>query len=369
MRRRMKITLTVLIGLVLSVFLAACSFPGVYSSSEQLPAAKPVPTQAALPPVRLPQDEAAHRDLTEWWYYTGHLEARDATGNVHQYGFEFVVFQGLRSDIPPVYSAHFAISDIGRGTFAYDQRRQLEPDAVLPNGTSTQGFAVGIDDWRMRGLNGHDHLQAGMANYAIDLDLQGRKPAVLHNDTGLITYGLGGFSYYYSRTNMAVAGTVQDHGRAVQVSGEAWMDHQWGNFLTEGEGGWDWYSIQLKNQSEMMIYFIHDASGTALSTYIEYVDPSGKETLLPTSSFQASVLANWTSPVTGIRYPSGWKLAINDPRLQTTLTITPLLKDQELVAYQSTGNVYWEGAVSIQARGPGANVDGQGYVELTGYTR
>ncbi|HEY4382855.1 MAG TPA: carotenoid 1,2-hydratase, partial [Ktedonobacteraceae bacterium] len=245
MMQRISVPLVILIGALLSIFLASCSFPGVYSSSEQLPAAKPLPAAAPLPPVRLPQDEAAHKDLTEWWYYTGHFEATDAIGNVHQYGFEFVIFQGLRSDIPPTYASHFAISDISRGAFYYDQRRQLEPDAVLPNGTSTQGFNVGVGDWHMQGLNGHDHLQADMTNYAIDLNLQGRKPAVLHNGTGLITYGLGGFSYYYSRTNMAVSGTMQDHGQTMHVSGEAWMDHQWGNFLAQGEGGWDWYSIQL----------------------------------------------------------------------------------------------------------------------------
>jgi predicted secreted hydrolase len=43
------------------------------------------------------------------------------------------------------------------------------------------------------------------------------------------------------------------------------------------------------------------------------------------------------------------------------------LKDQELLVYQSTGNSYWEGAVSIQGQDASQVVKGEGYVELTGY--
>jgi predicted secreted hydrolase len=367
--KRKSLKIALLVGAVLmSMLLASCSFPGIYSSTEQLPVAKPEGQATALPPVRFPQDEAAHKNLTEWWYYTGHFTATEPGGKIHQYGFEFVVFQALRSDIPPVYASHFAISDISRGEFHYDQRRQIEPNAALPNGTSTRGIDVGIGDWQIQGLNGRDHLQANMQNYTINFNLQASKAATLHNGNGLITYGLGGFSYYYSRTRMGVSGTITDHNQALQVSGEAWMDHQWGDFLTLGGGGWDWYSVQLNNRSEMMLYFIRDASGKTISTYIGYIDPSGKDFLLPASALQASVLGRWTSPTTGITYPSGWKLVINDPHLRTTLTIMPQLKDQELVVTGSTGNTYWEGAVTIEARGAAGNVAGQGYVELTGYT-
>src|SRR5437867_11655140 len=87
-----------------------------------------------------------------------------------------------------------------------------------------------------------------MKNYALHIDLKGLKPATLHNGNGLITYGLGGFSYYYSRTRMSLSGTLVDHNQSLQVSGEAWMDHQWGNFLTLSGSGWDWFSIQLRSE-------------------------------------------------------------------------------------------------------------------------
>ncbi len=366
-RFSMKKSMFTIIALIAMLALSSCGFPGITSTSAQLPVVSTTPQAQSLPPVRFPEDEGAHNDLTEWWYYTGHLSAIDAQGP-HTYGFELVIFQALRNGFPPVYAAHFAISDITRGQFHFAQQRVLEPNAVIPNGTSTQGINEHVGTWTIQGLNGLDHLHADMPNYTIQLNLQGLKPATLHNGNGLITYGVGGFSYYYSRTRMAVSGSIIDHNQTYSVTGLAWMDHQWGNFLSLGGGGWDWYSIQLHNNTEMMLYFLHDANGNVTSTYADYIDANSKDYLIPTSAVHDTVLGHWASPVTHANYPSGWKLAIDDPHVQLSLTITPLLKDQELVVYQSTGNSYWEGAVGIQGQHAGVAIQGEGYVELTGYT-
>lgn len=361
----------ILFGLLvlLSIVLSSCGIPGIVATNAQLPVVNVTPQSTSLPPVRFPQDEAAHKDLTEWWYYTGHMNATTPDGKAHHYGFELVIFQALRSDLPPVYAAHFAISDVTRGQFHFDQRRLIEPNAIIPNGTSTAGINVAVGDWTIQGLNGQDHLSAEMANYTMHVNLLGLKPPTLHNGNGLITYGLGGFSYYYSRTRMALSGTLVDHNQPLQVTGEAWMDHQWGNFLSLGGGGWDWYSIQLNNNTEMMLYLIRDASGKIISTYVGYIGSNADDHLLPAIALHVTVLNHWTSPVTGATYPSGWQLEIRDPQLQASLTLTPELKDQELTVYQSTGNNYWEGAVRIQGQSAGQTVEGEGYVELTGYVK
>ncbi|GCF07891.1 lipocalin-like domain-containing protein [Dictyobacter arantiisoli] len=353
--------------LLLTVLLSACAFPGLSTTNATLPQVSQHETQPALPPIRFPQDEGAHDKLTEWWYYTGHMQATDAAGKQHTYGFELVIFQAQRSNLPPVYPAHFAISDITRGEFHYDQRIITQYSGTLPNGQATQGINQRVDDWSIQGLNGKDHLIAAMQNYAINFHLNALKQPTLHNGTGLITYGLGGYSYYYSRTRMAVGGTLVDHNQTLQVTGTAWMDHQWGNFLSLGGGGWDWYSIQLNNNTEIMLYFIRDTTGKTISTYIGYTDAAGNAHVLPARSLKATVLDKWTSLTTGITYPSGWRISINDPQLQVTLTIKPLLKNQELVVANSTGNIYWEGAVSINGASSGHALNGEGYVELTGY--
>lgn len=369
MKKQRTHCLSCLVFCLITLALAACSVPGVPATNAQLPVVSIVPTAQVFPPIHLPQDEAPHRVLTEWWYYTGHLTAITPAGKQQHYGFELVFFQALRSDLPPVYAAHFAITDLTRGKFHYDQRRLTEPDAVIPNGTSTTGFDLNIDNWQMRGLNGHDHLQASMSGYTIDLNLNGLKPPTLHNGNGLISYGVGGSSYYYSRTAMSVTGTLLDHSQTLATTGEAWMDHQWGNFLALGGGGWDWFSVQLNNQSEMMLYVVRDASGKVTSTYAVFVGPDAQTLQLPSSSLQIQVLDHWTSPATGIVYPSGWQVEINDPHLQSALTLEPELKNQELIATQSTGNIYWEGAVSVQGQSAGHRVQGEGYLELTGYNK
>ncbi|HXZ04445.1 MAG TPA: lipocalin-like domain-containing protein [Ktedonobacteraceae bacterium] len=353
--------------LLLLMLLSSCGFPGVVSTSAQLPIVNSSPTATPLPPIRFPQDETPHRDLTEWWYYTGHMNATMPGGQVQHFGFELVFFQALRGDLPPVYAAHFAISDITRGEFHFDQRRLIEPNAVIPNGTSTSGIDVQIDDWSIMGVNGKDHLNATMENYALHVDLKGLKPATLHNGNGLITYGLGGFSYYYSRTRMSLSGALVDHNQPLHVTGEAWMDHQWGNFLILSGGGWDWFSIQLTNNTEMMLYLIRDSTGKIISSYIGYIGPHADSIPLPGNTLDMTILSHWRSPVTGANYPSGWKIEITDPRVRVSLVLIPELKDQELVVYQSTGNSYWEGAVQIQGRSAGLAVMGEGYVELTGY--
>ena len=347
---------------LLVLLLGGCGLPGTIATGGTLPPAKPVPTATPLPPVQFPQDEAPHHDLTEWWYYTGHFHS--ASG--HEYGFELTFFQTLRGSLPPYYAAHYAISDITRGQFHYDQQVALGSPTSIPPAGSTQGFHLDLNGWTASGLNGHDQLHAAMADYTIDLKLTDALPhPILHNGNGLITYGAAGYSYYYSRPLLMVSGTIHDHGAAVAVTGQAWMDHPWGNFLGLAGTGWDWYSIQLSNHTEYMLYIIRDSEQRPLSTVGTYIARDGSAHEIPSANIRFEVLNHWTSPHTGGVYPSGWRVTISDPAV--SLTLTPLLRDQELVTAQSTGVAYWEGAVGVTGRAEGAPITGQGYVELTGY--
>ncbi|HEX9037006.1 MAG TPA: lipocalin family protein [Ktedonobacterales bacterium] len=323
------------------------------------------PTPAPLPPVTFPQDEAPHQDLTEWWYYTGHLHGTDAHGAAHTYGFELTFFQTLRGQLPPYYAAHFAVSDITAGKFTFAERAGFAPADVVPSPGSTSGFTLTLGGWSMHGLGGHDVLAATMDGYSFQLALTDQLPnAILHNGNGIITYGPAGFSYYYSRPLLAVSGVLSDHNAQFNVTGQAWMDHQWGDFLTLAGSGWDWYSIQLSNHTEYMLYVIRDAQKRPVSTFGTAVAPDGAASEITPSAIQSQALGSWTSPVTGGVYPSGWHVSLPN---NVTLTLTPMLKDQELVTARSTGIAYWEGAVSIRGSQAGNALTGEGYVELTGY--
>ena len=350
-----------LVIILAAVLLTACvSQTPLVAPPPTLPPA-PTPALAVSNPqhVTLPGDESPHGDLTEWWYYTGHL----ATTDSRQFGFELVFFQIRRGDAPPGYEAHFAITDDHRNSFSYDQR-----SGNGEQGGKGAGFNLALDTWHMQGQQGNDDLQAQLAGYAIDLHLQALKPAVEHGGTGLIDFGLFGKSYYYSRTRMAVTGTLQDHGQPLTVTGIAWMDHQWGNFIVGSVGGWDWYAMQLADGSDIMLSFNRGADDKQYFSYGSYVDAQGRVTDLTNGTFSQQVAGTWTSPATGIPYPSGWRVQISSQQL--SLSLEPAVKNQEL-AFGGKVSLdfldYWEGAVAITGTRAGTPVRGQGYVELTGY--
>lgn len=418
-RRRGALPLLGVAGLSLARCGAAPNDPRLLSEAAIPVHPAPSPTPAAYPPVRFPADEAPHDVLAEWWYYTGHLyapapgaprsgaippgagdagrpatTAEDGPSGRDEYGFELVFFRGVRGDRPPGYAAHFAVTDLSRQRFRYDQRVDVALNEVAqpapastvsgaapaaagtrPIGTVALpqpggGFDLALGDWRMRGRDGRDVLSATTPEYRLDATLTALRPPALHLGEppllpGLISFGPAGYSYYYSRTRMALSGTLLVEGEPRPVEGEAWMDHQWGDFLVLGGGGWDWFAAHLRDGRDLTLSFVRNEQGTIVLAYGTLVDANGESRHLPPSSFQLTPTGTWTSPHTGIRYPSGWRLQV--PEAQLDLLWTPLLADQELDSRPSTGVVYWEGAVGLQDAATQADL-GRGYVELTGYT-
>jgi predicted secreted hydrolase len=354
-----------MVALVLLLALAACGNSGDSGSTPS--ANEPTPTRPAaaylrptpeIQPVQFPQDEAPHDMLTEWWYYTGHLFTPDGT----RYGFEYVIFQAERGQYPPVYVGHFAVTDSTSGAFVYDQK--IGPAAAIP---AAEGFSFNLGGWTMSGALGHDHLAASMDRYAIDLDVAATKPPALHDGGGYVSFGSSGGSYYYSRTRMQATGTLTIDGSPRDVTGEVWMDHQWGNFISVGAGGWDWFSAQLDDGNDLTISLVHDESGGISGAYGTIVDPQGRATTLAADDLVVGVLDHWTSPTSGATYPSQWRITL--PGHEWSLTVTPTLNDQELNTVATTGVIYWEGEVTVAGTVGGNAVTGLGYVELTGYAK
>jgi predicted secreted hydrolase len=339
----------------------------------------PTPTAVAYPPVRFPQDEGPHDSLAEWWYYTGHL--RDDSGE--EFGFELVFFRGIRGDRPPGYAAHFAVTDVARRRFAYDQRQDValretaRPSAptrgprapgIVAAAPGDGGFDMQLGGWTLRGANGRDSLSAAMPGYALNVQLTSTKPPALHLGSppafpGLISFGPAGYSYYYSRTHMAATGALEVDGRTRRVTGGAWMDHQWGDFLVLGGGGWDWFAVSLDDKRELTLSVIRNERGEVIVQYGTLVTAGGEARHVPPGAFTLQATGTWRSARTGVTYPSGWRIAAPGEALD--LSLLPVLLDQELDTRASTGVIYWEGAVAV--RDATGEAVGKGYVELTGY--
>jgi predicted secreted hydrolase len=151
--------------------------------------------------------------------------------------------------------------------------------------------------------------------------------------------------------------------------GAAWMDREFGTWATtDGQKGWDWFSLQLEDDTELMVYHIrdrHDRPSTFSSG--TFVDAEGGRTHLAREDFEVEATGRWRSPHTGATYPSGWRLRV--PRVGVDVTVTPVLKDQELDTRGTTMIVYWEGACAVEGTRDGRPVAGRAYVELVGYDR
>jgi predicted secreted hydrolase len=382
---------------LLAVLIAACTSGGAPILAEptaarpSIPAATPVPSRVPDPlPVVLPRDDGPHDRLTEWWYDTGHLH--DAEG--HTYGFEYVIFRAERGAFPTSWASHLAITDERGDRFVYSQRvevgQQVDRSPVDADGVPI-GFDLslsGIDPtrpetftrppWTMTGANGRDHLTASLApdeattagspgGMGLDLTLVATKPPALHGADGWVDFGAAGGSYYYSRTAMTAIGTLTLDGRAVEVTGQSWFDHQWGDFISVGGGGWDWFAVNLADGTDLTLSLVRDADGSYPLVYGTIVDAAGTATHLDRTAFTVTVTGSWTSAATGATYPAGWSIAI--PGQDLSIALTPTVAAQELDTRPTTGVVYWEGSQRVVATHAGHAVAGQAYVELTGYAK
>ena len=358
---------TVLASLVLSLFFAMSSANGQQEGQA---------FRRALPGYvhRFPADHAAHPEFrTEWWYYTGHL----TTEKGRNFGFQLTFFRHAlrplstqspsRWAIHTLYFIHFAITDEKGDTYRFQEK--VSRGALDMAGADPETYHVWVQDWEVRLQKKIHRLKAGKEDMGIDLTLVPAKGAVIHGINGVSqkAVGKGYASHYYSLTRMQTTGVLHWQGHSYEVTGQAWMDHEFGsNQLRDYQVGWDWFSVQLDNQTELMLYVIRHRGGQADSTSSgTLIHPDGSSEHLLLSTFQVETLESWRSKKSGTIYPSGWRLTVPGKKLE--LKLVPTVKDQELTTRKSTLVNYWEGSVRVKGSFDGKKVRGKGYVELTGY--
>jgi predicted secreted hydrolase len=372
------------LSLIVAVFITAHSVAG---------------WQLALPGWRyeFPRDHFIHADFkTEWWYFTGHLA--DDRGD--RFGFELTFFrQGLRSPsarhgetsrflVNDLKFAHFAITDVSGGQFHFQQKLSRgafdeagftpfplsppsSPASPLLSPVSAFRSPVSLawlDDWSLEWMGGESfRLRAKGEGTALDLHLSGAKPWVIHGENGVSQKadGAGHASHYYSGTRLTSEGQLSIGGKTMRVSGESWLDREWAtNQLAPDQAGWNWFSIQLDDKTELMLYQMRKTDGPLdPNSSGTFIARDGAAEHLRRDEYHLTPESFWTSPATQARYPIAWQLSI--PRLGIALRITTPLANQELVVKPI---VYWEGLIDVDGVRSGAKVRGQGYMELTGYS-
>lgn len=264
--------------------------------------------------------------------------------------------------------AHFALSDINGKRFFF--REIINRGYGGKAGAATDRYRVWNEDWSVQGADKTHTIHVSDRSALLDLKLTSLKAPVLHGSNGLSqkAEGEGRASYYYSLTRLATEGDITVAGKRQKVRGLSWMDHEFGsNQLAENQVGWDWFSIQLADNTELMLYIMRRKDGT--------VDPyssgtviagDGRVRYLDLKDFRINVLERWKSPESGAAYPMKWEVTV--PSEDLSLQIVPEFPNQELITKRSTRVTYWEGAVRISGARRGQPLLGAGYVEMTGYS-
>lgn len=323
-----------------------------------------------------PQDHGPHPEFkTEWWYYTGNL--RDGKGR--RFGFQFTIFRTALSPRLPerssdwasnqLYMGHFAVSDVAGGEhYAFER---FSRDARGLAGAQAEPFRVWLEDWTAEAAGSVNDLEmprtrlyAAEEGIVLDLILRNTKPPALQGRQGLSQKGPepGNASYYYSFTRIEAAGNLRLGEKTFAVEGLAWMDREWSTSALGAEQvGWDWFSLQLSDGSELMYYQLRKRDGSAdrfSKGLLHHADGTGE--VITREEVALEVLDTWDSPLGG-RYPARWRLSL--PGKNLSLEVTPLIADQEM----NLSVRYWEGTVDVRGEIGEKPVNGSGYVELTGY--
>ena len=321
-----------------------------------------------------PADHGPHPAFrTEWWYFTGNL---DAAGG-RRFGYQLTFFRSALAPDPPArdsawatrdaWLAHFALTDTAAESFRSFER--WSRGALGLAGARVEPLRVWVEGWSAEavepGAPFPARLRAAAEGVAVDLVVEQGKPPVLQGERGLSRKSAepGNASYYYSLTRMPTRGTVTSGGERFGVSGLSWMDREWStSALGPDQVGWDWFALQLEDGRDIMLYRLRRRDGTIdPASSGTFVEPDGASRTLAPEEVVLEVLDRWPSPRSGASYPARWRLRV--PAARIDLEIRPVLADQELdVSFR-----YWEGAVDVEGESGGRPVRGRGYVEMTGY--
>jgi len=308
-----------------------------------------------------PKDFAPHRDYsTEWWYQTGVL-------NDGQYSYEITLFRAYvpkNSKWPKIFG--MSVGEIWVVHVMFhdykSKKRYFKEYTLLPKvifffpavSTSKNGYYLYYSDphFIVEWKGSFDHIEITFEDKELSLllELHPKKLPASHND-GIVSM-VEGKSYYYSITNVEVKGLVRFNEKWISVNGTSWIDHQWGNFSVHP---WEWYSIRLDNNIEIMIYSFPETGFKYASVILD----NGKVIKLTGEEFKVVIKGSFKTPTKILRIPMS--ATVNIPKLGVHLTISAVDKNQFNSA--KTTPPYWEGLCRVNGTFQKTKVRGWAFYE------
>ncbi len=315
--------------------------------------------------VNLPDDMYFKKDYrVQWWYFTGHLWDEEN----REFGYELTFFtvnvnkKNFKSKfgLKTIYITHFAITDVKNKKFYFSDK--ADRGAFGFAGADTDRLNIWIGETKLTGSLEKIEITGIDKDKKIQLTLIPSKPYILN--------GINGYSrkkeddpldasLYFSNPRLKTEGILNLKGKKYKVKGYTWFDRE--IFSHYKDKGWDWFAVQLENNTEFMIYLVRDKKGN-IDSYSSgtFIYKDGSYKTLTLKDFNVENLEFFRSRKTGAKYPSKWRVKI--PSENIDIVIIPLVENQEVIAYYTTGNYYWEGTCKVEG-----SQTGRAYVEMTGY--
>jgi predicted secreted hydrolase len=319
--------------------------------------------------LRFPHDFGAHPDFrTEWWYITGHV-----VSGAREFGFQLTFFrsrvdatQGMRSRFAAkqLIFAHAAVTDVQGKKLWHDQRLAREGFGVAF--ASEENTHVKLRDWSLQNQAGRYAAELPASDFALKLQFAPTQAVLLQGQQGLSRKGPAPkqASYYYSQPQLAAGGSLRVSGQRFEVSGKAWLDHEWSEELLHPDAaGWDWIGMNLDDGSALTAFRLRDKAGQALWDGGSFRSPKSDLYTFSRGEVIFKPVRGWKSPLTQTTYPVEW--LVRTPA--DFYTVRAVIDNQELDSRLSTGAIYWEG-LSELIDSNGRRV-GRGYLEMTGYAQ
>jgi predicted secreted hydrolase len=321
-----------------------------------------------------PEDEGKHNPLTsypiEWWYVNFHLTGV-STG--HKYGAMVAFFKDGPMRL-------FSISDLWQeenythadlfgvltaSTTELDLHytdQLLDPDLWWNKTFCVGGLMPFVSRLDVDAVANEDGN-----TMKLDVILASSKTPMIVDGDGFVHIG-DGWSYYYSHTKAKVLedSEITVHGLTEKVTGFAWIDHQWGDFLLGDTVSWEWFSIQLADVREIMVADVWQ-DGQLQGSYCGGLNFLGEECDLELlDDYHITPLSFWTDPVSGRTFAVQWSIV--EASRNINLLVTADYNEQVMrflpVEIFPTG-CFWEGSCSVTGTIEGSPVVGQAYAELT----
>ena len=330
-------------------------------------------TAYALPAKTLvfPRDRGSHPDFkTEWWYITGHARSAGQTDS-REFGFQLTFFRsridgtqamGSKFAARQLMFAHAAITDVRGKKLWHDQRIAREGFAVASS--SELDMAIKLRDWTLAADGKRYSAVLPASDFGLKLQFTETQPVLLQGKNGLSRKGPDEkqASYYYSQPQLATTGSLALQGKTFDVSGTAWLDHEWSQeILAPGAVGWDWIGMNLADGSALTAFRLRDKNGAAIWDGGSFRSGANELRVFNQGEVLFKPTRLWKSPLTQNSYPVQWQVTTPDD----TYTVKAVLDSQELDSRQSTGAIYWEGLSELLSSN-GKKI-GMGYLEMTGY--